>query len=126
MVPPELLKLLNPFSGGGGVTVIEQIILWAGAYVYFAYTLQIIALKVNAERAWMAWIPIASFYLMCKMTGRPEWWIFLMMIPLVKVVILIILWMEITNKRLGVGWPGILAVIPVINIGFSGYLAFSE
>ncbi len=126
MCPPELARLLNPFSGMWGGVAIEQIILWLGSYVYFAYTLSVIASKMDVEQAWMAWIPIANFYLMCRMADRSVWLLVLLMVPLANVVVLAVLWIDITNERLGFGWPGILAVIPVVNIAFSGYLAFSE
>jgi hypothetical protein len=43
-------------------------------YVWLALCLHIIAKKTNTPRPWLAWIPIANIYLMCKVAGKPGWW----------------------------------------------------
>jgi hypothetical protein len=44
-------------------------------YVWFALCLYIIAKKIGTSNPWLAWIPIANIYLMCKVAGKPGWWI---------------------------------------------------
>jgi len=42
-------------------------------YVFFAFTLQTIANKLNVENSWLAWIPIANLWVWVKCAGRPDW-----------------------------------------------------
>ena len=116
-----------------GKIVIEQIIIFILSYFYFAYTLQVIALKNNDEYSWLAWIPIANLYLLWKMCDRPIWFLVLIIIfsfipylnmLFINTILLAILWMDISERSLGNKWLGILAVMPIINVGFMGYLAF--
>ncbi len=43
-------------------------------YVWSSLCLYIIAKKTNTPYPWLAWIPIANIYLMCKIGGKPGWW----------------------------------------------------
>lgn len=116
-----------------GKIVIEQLIILVLYNIYFAYTLQVIALKNNIERSWLAWIPIVRLYILWKMCNRPIWFLVLIIaftvVPYINIlfvdtVLLTILWMDISERSLGNKWLGILAVTPILNIGFMGYLAF--
>lgn len=101
-------------------------ILWLIVYVYMALCLMAIAKKTNTPNAVLAWIPIANVYLMCKVAGKPGWWLILLLIPLVNIVIAIIVWMGIAKARNKPDWLGILMIIPVVNLIIPGYLAFSK
>ncbi|MFC1955435.1 DUF5684 domain-containing protein [Chloroflexota bacterium] len=80
------------FAGGYSV-------FWLAVYVWLALCLHIIANKTNTSNPWLAWIPIANFYLMCKVADKPGWWTILFFIPLVNIVIAIIVWMGIAEAR---------------------------
>lgn len=95
-------------------------------YVYLAYSLQVIADKTNTENSWFAWVPILNIYLMCKIAGKPGWWLILFFIPLVNIVIFIIVGMAIAQKRGKPGWLGIAWIIPGIGLVVQGYLAFAD
>jgi hypothetical protein len=86
----------------------------------------VIANKTNTENSWLAWIPIANLYLICKIAGKPGWWVILFLIPLVNIVISIIIWMKIAEMRGKPSWLGILWIIPPIGLIVVGYLAFSD
>ncbi len=68
-------------------------------YVWLALTLYIIANKTDTRTSWLAWIPIANLYLMCKVAGMSGWWTILFFIPLVNIVLGIIVWMGIARAR---------------------------
>ena len=119
---------------GTGLLIIILLIAVA-AYIFFAYCLTKIAEKTGQENhAWMAWIPIANFFLIIRMAGRPTWWgasILLAMIPIVNfigaplvLVVSIICWMEIARRCGHDSWWGIIAAL----IGIVGlpYRAFAE
>jgi hypothetical protein len=42
------------------------LIIYLAIYVYIAYSIMVIANKTNTENSWLAWIPIANLYLLCK------------------------------------------------------------
>lgn len=95
-------------------------------YAFCAYCLQVIAQKTNTDPGWWAWVPILNVLLMLKIAGRPTWWIILFFVPLVSIVIGILVFVDICKKR---GKSGALAIgmlIPVVNFGVLGYLAFSD
>ncbi len=102
------------------------LLIWLWIYAYIAFCLQTIAIKTNTKDEWLAWIPIANLYLVCKTAGRPGWWFLLCLIPLVNIIVTIILWMEIAKARNEASWLGILTIIPIVNFIVLGYLAFSE
>lgn len=52
--------------------------------------------------AWAAWVPIYNTYAMCKLAGRPGWWVVLFFIPVVNVVVSIILFNDL-SKSFGYG-----------------------
>lgn len=101
-------------------------VFWLGVYVWMALCLHIIANKTSTPNGWLAWIPIANLYLMCKVAGRAGWWTILLFIPLVNIVIAIIVWMGIAEARNKPSWLGILMIIPLVNLVIYGILAFSD
>jgi len=95
-------------------------------HIYLAITLQTIAKKTGTPNRWFAWIPITNLYLMCKIAGRPGWWILLFLVPLVNIIIVANIWMRIAAARNKPAWLGLLLLIPIINLILPGYLAFSK
>src|SRR6195256_1051104 len=74
---------------------------------YFALIILLIAaiwkvFSKAGQPGWAAIIPIYNLYVMCKVAGRPGWWLLLMLIPLVNFIIAIILNVDIA-KRFGKG-----------------------
>ncbi|MBM4447510.1 MAG: hypothetical protein FJ023_09265 [Chloroflexi bacterium] len=109
-----------------GIFSVTYFIFWLAAYVWSALCLHIIAKKTNTPNEWLAWIPIANIYLMCKVADKPGWWTILFFIPLVNIVIFIIVWMGIAEARRKPSWLGILMIIPLVNLIIPGILAFSD
>lgn len=102
------------------------ILIVAAIYVYVAVCLQTLAGKTGTPNGWLAWIPIANLYLLCRIGDKPGWWLILLIIPLVGVVFSILVWMAVAQRRGKPGWLGILSIIPVANLVLPGYLAFSS
>jgi len=101
-------------------------LMWLAVYIWVALCLQTIANKTNTPNSWLAWIPIANIYLMCKVAGKPGWWTILFFIPLVNIVFAIIVWMGIAEARGKPSWWGILMIIPLVNFVIMGILAFGK
>ena len=102
------------------------LVLWIFLYIYFAICLQVLAKKTNTPNGWLAWIPIANVFLMIQIAEKPLWWFILCLIPIVNIVICVIIWMKIAERRGKPNWVGILLIVPVIGIAIPGYLAFSN
>ena len=102
-------------------------------YIYFSLCLQIIAKKANQESAWLAWVPIGSNFLMCKIAGIRYWWLLIFLawpIPILGSIsilgFLTFNWYKIAVVLNKPGWIGLLMIIPVVNFIVLGYFAFSK
>ena len=102
-------------------------------YIYMSLCLQMIAKKTNHSRSWLAWIPIANLFLMCKVAGLRYWWmlgILFAVIPFLGALLVLAwsgyIWYKIAVARHKPGWVGILVIIPLVNLVIMGYLAFTD
>lgn len=102
------------------------ILLWLVLYVYFAICLQILAKKTNTPNGWLAWIPIGNIFLMISIAQKPLWWILLLLIPIVNIIMAIIIWMAIAERRGQPNWFGILTIVPFVGLFVPGYLALFD
>lgn len=76
---------------------------------------------------WGVFIPIFNLYLVCKISGRPGWWVILFFIPLVNVVIGLIIALDIAKAfakgpgfGLGLFLLGFIFV-PILGFGSAQY-----
>lgn len=95
-------------------------------YVWIALCLYIIAKKTNTENPWLAWIPVANIVLACQIAGKPWWWVFLFLIPIVNIVLGILVMWKICEVRNKPGWLALLMLVPVANLIIPGILAFVD
>jgi hypothetical protein len=79
------------------------------------------------QPGWASLIPIYNLYVLCKIAGRPGWWLLLMLIPLVNFIIIIILCIDIA-KSFGNGIGFGLGLIflgfifwPILGFGSAQY-----
>src|SRR4030095_5991111 len=79
------------------------------------------------QPGWPAIIPIYNWYILCKIVGRPGWWVILFLIPFVNFIIGIILCIDLAKSfgkgvRFGIGLI-LLAVIfsPILGFGSAQY-----
>jgi hypothetical protein len=79
------------------------------------------------QPGWAAIIPIYNIYVMCKVAGRPGWWLLLMLIPFVNLIVAIILNVDIA-KRFGKGIGFAIGMIllpfifwPILGFGSAQY-----
>jgi len=124
--------MLSMIAVGVAIVVIIVIVVF---YVFGAICLQLIAKKTQAEPVWMAWVPLANLFLMCKIAQVSFWWLLLFLgafIPYLHLNIICMavfngfVWYKIAVARNKPGWVGVLSVIPIVHLGVMGYLAFSE
>lgn len=98
-----------------------------GVIIYFAVILLVIIglwkVFVKAGKpGWGAIVPIYNMILLCEITGRPAWWVVLMLIPLVNIIVVIIVLMDLAKafgKDAGYGLG--LAFLPFIFFPMLGF-----
>ncbi len=116
------------------------ILLGAALYVYQSLAWQSIARKLKYKKPWLAWIPIANFFLLPILAKKKWTWGLIILLPfvllpflLVPIVGLILYWLavifiilmaitwtwDIFEKRKYPGWLGLgpaFFFIPVVNV----------
>ncbi len=117
-----------PMVMGGLLAGFTFVFLVVGlaAYLYFSLCLFMIAKKLDVPSPWTAWIPLVQLWTFVTCGGKPWWWILLLLIPILNVIIIVYLWMCISENLGRNKWLGLLWLLPVINLVFIGYLAFSK
>jgi hypothetical protein len=113
----------------------------AAAYSGFAFVILLIYLAVvvfyivaswkvfakAGEPGWGVIVPIYNLYLICKISGRPEWWLILFFIPMVNIVIGLIIAMDIAkafskSSGFGIGlWLLSFIFVPILGFGSAQY-----
>ncbi len=128
---PFSFSFLNKFSLFGKLPIFAlfggfYLFFWMIFYIYIAVCLQVLAKKTAVKNGWMAWVPIANIFLMINLAKKPLWWFILILIPFVNIVIGILLWMAIAERRNKPNWVGVLIIVPLVGIAVPGYLAFFD
>lgn len=108
---------------GFGISYLFASILF---YIYFAYSLQVIAGKTQTEGWWMAWIPILNLVLMVRICRFSIFAVVPFFIPFVNIIYLAYIWGQIAFAVNKSKWLGLVIFIPILNFGLPGYLAFFE
>jgi Family of unknown function (DUF5684) len=81
----------NPYEGGSAIGVMfggTFLVTWLALMVFFIICGWKIFVKAG-EEGWKSIIPIYSAIIMCKIVGKPWWWILLLFVPIVNFVIAI-------------------------------------
>jgi hypothetical protein len=79
------------------------------------------------QPGWASIIPIYNWYILCKIVGRPGWWVILLLIPFVNFIIGIILCIDLAKsfgKGAGFGIGLILLSViffPILGFGSAQY-----
>ena len=79
------------------------------------------------QPGWACLIPIYNLYVLCKIAGRPGWWLLLMLIPFVNVIIMIVLCIDVAKSfGNGVGFGLGMAFLgfifwPILGFGSARY-----
>lgn len=103
---------------------LPELIIIAVVWLYPSLCIWKIAGKTGIDAAWMAWIPVLSLYVICKIGRKSGWWFFPCLVPYVGAIVILWLMYQIP-VALGVKGPArILAIVPIINFLYIGYLAF--
>lgn len=121
----NVLALLGPAlqSDEGAIGIVSGLIQLV-VIVYMIACLWMIFQKAG-EEGWKAIIPIWNTIILLKLAGRPWWWIFLLLVPLLNIVILVIVYLDL-GKAFGKGPVfSILGLLCCSPVGL-GILAFGD
>lgn len=79
------------------------------------------------QPGWASIIPIYNTYVLCKIAGKPGWWVILMLIPFVNFIILILVCLGVAEKfgkgagfGLGLAFLGFI-FFPILAFGDATY-----
>jgi Family of unknown function (DUF5684) len=94
---------------------------------WFAFVILMIAAlwKVftkAGQPGWAAIVPILNTYFLCKIAGRPGWWVILMFIPFLNLIIWIILCIDVAKSfGKGAGFGIGLLLLPFVFFLILGF-----
>ena len=76
-----------------------QTVVIIGVIVYLVYLIPLFGVfSKTREPGWAAFIPIWNLLVLLKIVGRPWWWIFLYIIPVVDIVVAIVVWYDLSKS----------------------------
>jgi hypothetical protein len=113
-------------SSSGAVTAgigMIGIVIWLAIIVFIIAALWKMFTKAG-QPGWGSIIPIYNAYLLCKVAGKPGWWLLLLFIPIVNIIIALMVALGVSaNFGKGAGFGIGLFFLPII---FYPILAFGE
>jgi hypothetical protein len=124
----DLVGTLAQRGGGGGAD--------AGSMLFLVIVLALVVLIIASlwkvftkagQPGWAAIIPIYNVYIMCKIGGRPGWWVILFFIPIVSIIVTAIVSIDIAKSfgqsiLFGIGlWLLGFIFYPVLGFGSAQY-----
>lgn len=121
------------FASFWGLILIIALITLMSFMIFPSICLFKISKKTNKGEAWMAWLPIANWFLMCKIGSVRYELLFTVVLGFIPIVGWIVvyalfafIWSRIAITLNKPAWLGILCVLPLVNLVALGYLAFSD
>lgn len=79
------------------------------------------------QPGWAAIVPIYNAYILCKIVGRPGWWVILLLIPYLNFIFFIIIMLDLARSfARGIGFAvGLILLnaifVPILGFGESEY-----
>lgn len=129
-------------KGSASAAALIAIIIIIGWYIFVAWLLYRVGKRLGYEKCWLAWIPFASTWMLCKISGKDNpavWFSWIMVLTigstiirytlyrntargfitsaiLIATIILAIqLWRDISKRCGKPSWWGILYFIPLVG-----------
>ncbi len=126
-MPSDRIALLAQVQDQGGFeNLVAGVICLAFAILVIAGLWKTFA-KAGLP-GWGAIIPVYNIYLICKLAGRPGWWVLLYLIPCVGIVIAILVSLDLAKNfgkgtafGLGLAFLGFI-FFPILGFGDARYL----
>ena len=97
--------------------------VWLAIVILMVVSMWVIFSKAG-QPGWAAIIPIYNIVVLLQIVGRPIWWIILLLIPFVNIVVMIMVYNDL-SKVFGKG-PGFTVGLIFLSIIFFPVLAFGN
>ena len=108
-------------SGGSIAGVIIGVLIGLAVAIFMIVAYWRVFSKAG-QPGWAIFIPIYSTIVLLRVAGKPWWWLFLFLIPLVDIVIAILVYAGVAaNYGKGAGFTVGLIFLPYIFIPILGY-----
>ena len=75
--------------------------------------------SIAGHKSWKAFIPIYSIIILMKIINRPKWWIFLLILPVINVIMIPVIWVELSRSYGKNNYTETL--LSVLTLGFYNY-----
>lgn len=120
-----MLTTLAQNSGGNGAALGLLFVL----VLYLAILLLVIVgywkmYTKAGQPGWAVIVPIYNLYILCKIVGRPGWWVILLLIPYLNFIFFVIIMLDLA-KSFGRG-IGFAVGLILINVVFALMLGFGK
>lgn len=121
MVTGLLTLAQNSSSEGMMMLVIQLAIVFlmiAGLWKVFAKA---------GQPGWAAIVPIYNLFILCKIAGKPAWWVLLCLVPFVNIIVFAVLCISVAKafgKGMGFGlgmWLLGMIFYPILGFGSAQY-----
>ncbi|MFQ5500398.1 MAG: DUF5684 domain-containing protein [Candidatus Zixiibacteriota bacterium] len=121
----EFLAQSTQQSGSGdAIGMVGMVVIFA-IYLYMAYMhFKVANLTGHSSSAWMAFVPIANIFLLCKTAGKPAWWFILCLVPFVNFIVIGIMWAATAKNVSQPPLWGWMTMVPFINFVALYVMAF--
>ena len=108
-------------------TVVFLVVLFGiGIYTVFCYLMKCICENAGSEPGALIWVAILQIIPTMRAADMSFWWLVAIFIPFVGGIIFTgVLWVKLCQACNKPAWLGILALLPLLNLGLIFYLAFS-
>jgi len=107
--------------GGGiigallAISTIFLVFFGVAIYAYIAFAWMTIAKKMKCKKYWLAWVPIANFFLLPILLKKKWTWGFMILAPIANIVFFIIWTWKIFELRKYPGWLSLSIIIPKVG-----------
>lgn len=120
-----LITLAQNNSAGLGFAVVLLLLVLVIAVVVIAGTWKVFTKA--GQPGWAAIVPFYNQYILCKIVGRPGWWVILLLIPYLNIIFIIIIMLDLAKSfAKGVGFAvGLILLgfifMPILGFGSAQY-----
>lgn len=119
-----MLQVLAQSDGQGGGML--GTLIWLAVMGAFIASFWKVFTKAG-QPGWAAIIPIYNMYVLCKIGGRPGWWIILLFIPIVSIIVFAVVSVDVAKSfgqslAFGIGlWLLGIIFYPILAFGSAEY-----
>jgi hypothetical protein len=112
-----MIDILTLLLGGFGAWIAGMIVIAVliaiAFYIYTSFAWMTIAKRLGYDKAWLAWIPVANFFLYPILAKKRWEWGFIFLVPIANIVFYFIWTWNIFEQR---KFPGWLSLIPILGV----------